>query len=242
VRPSRRITCMTYSPSGYRPCRSVARYNAVPPEIGRGFPRRHAHWGHRATPRRASPFPDARTVQPRSGPPAIPSRRIGGPDEVLVEEGIAQGGHTGVPRVPPIQKREPVERIGKQSFASLSFRRSVDVVVHLASQIGRQAIQFFVWNAATGLSKSLPEGLRTSCAGGADGGACSACRSPFACLDARAPATPPALRRSGQGSACRSRVTARRACLFVVGQFKWWSLPYAHHTQETHTMQMLPRP
>jgi hypothetical protein len=39
---------------------------------------------------------------------------IGGPDEVVVREGIAKGSHTGVPRVSPIQKRYPVERIGKQ--------------------------------------------------------------------------------------------------------------------------------
>jgi hypothetical protein len=32
-------------------------------------------------------------------------------------------------------------------------------MVHLGSKIGRQTIQFFVWYAATGFDKSLPEGL-----------------------------------------------------------------------------------
>jgi hypothetical protein len=32
-------------------------------------------------------------------------------------------------------------------------------MVHLGSKIGRQLIQFFVWNAAADFEKSFPEGL-----------------------------------------------------------------------------------
>jgi len=46
---------------------------------------------------------------------SIPSRRHRWSRRVLVEEGIAQGGHTGVPRVPPIQKREASRTYRQQS-------------------------------------------------------------------------------------------------------------------------------
>ena len=50
-------------------------------------------------------------------------------------------------------------RYRQTDVASLPFRGPVDIMVHLGSKIGWQAIQFFIWNAATGFEKSFPEGL-----------------------------------------------------------------------------------